>query len=396
MKSVHRRGTSPLLALIASATIVVLATIVPLGASVSGAQTIAQTKSEVANLSAQLAREQKSSEVAANAYDAAKGQLANLTANIITLRARERAEQTVVSTTTHHLVNAVVQSYVFGTSTAQAVSLFNQNVNSAGAREVFDSLVVGNLNALRSKLDAQRDQLFREINQVAAQQAHARLETANLQSLLSENIAAADQTRQTLTVVTAALRSQIIQYEVSAGAAAARVRDTSAEASAVAAASSIGGQPAANLVLAAIAANTPPVVTNLISGSPAGSAAGEAAVTYAEKQIGVPYVWGGETSGLGFDCSGLVQWAWAQAGYATPRTTEAQWAALPHVPLNQLQPGDLLYYFNLDGDNAVDHVVMYVGSGPWGTNTIVAAAYTGTNISLAPMFTGGLIGAARP
>src|ERR1019366_10446852 len=98
MKSVHRRGTSPLLALIASATIVVLATIVPLGASVSGAQTIAQNKSEVANLSAQLAREQKSSEVAANAYDAAKGQLANLTANIITLRARERAEQTVVST----------------------------------------------------------------------------------------------------------------------------------------------------------------------------------------------------------------------------------------------------------------------------------------------------------
>src|ERR1019366_7902630 len=118
-----------------------------------------------------------------------------------------------------------------------------------------------------------------------------------LQNLLSENLAAADQTRQTLTVVTAALRSQIIQYEVSAGAAAARVRDTSAEASAVAAASSIGGQPAATWVLPAIAANTPPVVTNLISGSPAGSASGEAAVTSAENQIGVPYVWGGETPG---------------------------------------------------------------------------------------------------
>lgn len=396
MKSVHRRGTSPLSALILSAAIVVLSTLVPLDTTLSGAQSIAQTKVEIANLSAQLARQQKSSEVTANAYDATKGQLVSLTASTITLQARERAERAVVSTTTGHLVNAVVQSYVFGTSTAQAVALFDQNVNSAGAREVFDSLVVGDLNALRAKLDAQRAQLFSEISQVATQRAHASVEATNLQNLLSQNIASADQTRQTLTVVTAALRSQIIQYEVSAGAAAARVRDTSSEASAVAAASSIGGQPAANLVLAAIAANTPPVVTNVISGSPAGSASGEAAVTNAERQIGVPYVWGGETAGLGFDCSGLVQWAWAQAGYAMPRTTEEQWASLPHVPLNQLQPGDLLYYYNLDGDNLVDHVVMYVGSGTWGTNTIIAAAYTGTNISLAPMFTGGLIGAARP
>jgi cell wall-associated NlpC family hydrolase len=64
--------------------------------------------------------------------------------------------------------------------------------------------------------------------------------------------------------------------------------------------------------------------------------------------------------------------------------------------LNQLRPGDLLYYYNLDGDNTVDHVVMYVGSGTWGTNTIIAAAYTGTNIATAPIFTFGLVGAARP
>jgi cell wall-associated NlpC family hydrolase len=396
MKSVRCRGTSPLTALIASAAIAVFSTLVPLGTTLSGAQSIAQTKAEIANLSAQLARQEKSSETTANAYDAAKVRLASLSANIVTLQARERVERAVVSTTTHQLVNAVVQSYVFGTSTAQAVALFNQNVNSSGARQVFDSLVVGNLNALRTKLDAQRARLFTEISQVSAQRAHANVETANLENLLAQNIAAADETRQTLNVVTAALRSQIIQYEVAAGAAAARNRDTSAEASAVAAASSVGGQPAANLVLAAIAANTPPVVTNLISGSPAGSAAGEAAVAWAEKQIGVPYVWGGETADVGFDCSGLVQWAWAQAGYAMPRTTEEQWAALPHVPLNQLQPGDLLYYYNLDGDSAVDHVVMYVGTGPWGSNTIIAAAYTGTNISFAPIFTGGLIGAARP
>lgn len=396
MKSVHRRGTFPLSALLASATIVVISTLVPLGTPVSGAQSITQTKTEIANLSAQLSRQEKSSEVTANAYDAAKSQLQTLTRNIITLQTREREERVVLALTTKSMVKAVVQSYVFGTSTSQTIAVFNQDVTSSDARSVFESLVVDNLNALRAKLNAQRAQVFAAISQVSTKRAQANVETANLQNLLASNIAAADQTRTTLSVVTAALKTQIIQYEVAAGAAAARAGDTGAEASAVQAASVVGGQTAANKVLAAIAANTPPVVTNLVSGTPAGSAQGEAAVYWAERQEGVPYVWGGETAGVGFDCSGLVQWAWGKVGFSIPRTTEEQWAALPHVPLNQLRPGDLLYYLNLDGDNAVDHVVMYVGSGPWGTNTIIAAAYTGTNISLAPIFTAGLIGAARP
>jgi cell wall-associated NlpC family hydrolase len=110
----------------------------------------------------------------------------------------------------------------------------------------------------------------------------------------------------------------------------------------------------------------------------------------------VPYVWGGETPGVGFDCSGLVQWAWGKAGIAIPRTTETQWPAMEHVSLNKLQPGDLLFYYNLDGDHEVDHVVMYVGSGPYGTSTIIAAAHTGTNVGYEPLFTFGLVGAARP
>jgi cell wall-associated NlpC family hydrolase len=126
------------------------------------------------------------------------------------------------------------------------------------------------------------------------------------------------------------------------------------------------------------------------------TAQGLAAVKNAEHEIGVPYVWGGETPGVGFDCSGLVQWAWGKAGISIPRTTETQWPSMLHVALTDLQPGDLLFYYNLDGDDEVDHVVMYVGSGPWGVDTTIAAPYTGTDVSLAPLFTSGLIGAARP
>jgi len=121
-----------------------------------------------------------------------------------------------------------------------------------------------------------------------------------------------------------------------------------------------------------------------------------AAVQAAVSQLGVPYVFGGEETGVGFDCSGLVQWAWAQAGVSIGRTTETEWPSLTHVPLNALQPGDLLFYYNLDGDNQVDHVVMYTGSGPYGTDTVIQAPFTGSTVSYSPIFTAGLIGAARP
>ena len=121
-----------------------------------------------------------------------------------------------------------------------------------------------------------------------------------------------------------------------------------------------------------------------------------AAVQAAVSQLGVPYVFGGEQPGVGFDCSGLVQWAWSQAGISIPRTTETEWPALTHVSLDALQPGDLLFYYNLDDDNQVDHVVMYAGSGPYGTDTVIQAPFTGSTVSYSPIFTEGLIGAARP
>ena len=67
-----------------------------------------------------------------------------------------------------------------------------------------------------------------------------------------------------------------------------------------------------------------------------------------------------------------------------------------HVPLDALEPGDLLFYYNLDGDSTIDHVVMYVGSGPYGSQTIIQAPYTGADVQYAPLFTEGLVSAGRP
>jgi cell wall-associated NlpC family hydrolase len=84
----------------------------------------------------------------------------------------------------------------------------------------------------------------------------------------------------------------------------------------------------------------------------------EKAVAFVFAQLGCPYSYGATgPCSVGFDCSGLVMSAWAAAGISIPRDTYSQWAALPHVSLSDLQPGDLVYY------NGIGHVAMYVGGG---------------------------------
>ncbi len=379
--------------LAASAAAIALVVATPPSA---GAGSIAQTRAEIANLTSRLAAQQRLAETTANAFDAAKVAFAQITDNIHHLRGREKVKRRAIAETSRKMTAAVVRAYVLGSADAQILALFNQSVTTSDARKVYQDQAIGDLAAIQLRYEREKRSLDSTLAQVAAQRALKQSQERTMASLLAQNSRNESATRTTLAVVTQTLRHQIITYEVSAGAASARIGDVSGEQAAVAAASAVGGQAAANLVLAAIRAATPPQIIGTVSGSPAGSAAGHAAVAAAVSQIGVPYVWGGETPGQGFDCSGLVQWAWAQAGYTIPRTTEVQWPGLQHVPLNSLQPGDLLFYYNLDGDHLVDHVVMYVGSGPYGTDTIIAAAYPGTRINYAPLFTFGLIGAARP
>jgi cell wall-associated NlpC family hydrolase len=122
------------------------------------------------------------------------------------------------------------------------------------------------------------------------------------------------------------------------------------------------------------------------------------AVSYAEAQLGKPYLFGG-TGPAAFDCSGLVMMAYRAANVVIPRTSEEQWALLPHVAAAKVLPGDLVFFAGADGTpKSPGHVGLVIGK-----NTMIEAYATGTPIRVSafgtPQSAAGLavvVGYAQP
>ncbi len=101
-------------------------------------------------------------------------------------------------------------------------------------------------------------------------------------------------------------------------------------------------------------------------------------MSWALSQIGTPYVWGGETPGVGFDCSGLVQAAYAVAGVALPRVAQDQYDSTPKLgPGAALAPGDLVFFGG--GPDSIDHVGLFVGI-VGNQDVMVDAPHTGADV----------------
>ncbi len=112
----------------------------------------------------------------------------------------------------------------------------------------------------------------------------------------------------------------------------------------------------------------------------------QAVLSAARSQIGVPYEWGAESPGSAFDCSGFTQWAFSRAGISIGRDTYAQWASGRHVPLSQMQPGDLIFF------NGQEHVGIYIGNGQF-----IHAPHSGSSVRVNAVPDGMSVdGAVRP
>jgi cell wall-associated NlpC family hydrolase len=117
---------------------------------------------------------------------------------------------------------------------------------------------------------------------------------------------------------------------------------------------------------------------------PVKSGAGTAVAT-AAAQIGKPYEWAAEGPDS-FDCSGLTMYAWEKAGVSLVHSSQAQYASLPHVPRDKLQPGDLVFF-----GSPIHHVGIYEGGG-----IMINAPETGANVRRDSIGRADYAGAARP
>jgi cell wall-associated NlpC family hydrolase len=149
---------------------------------------------------------------------------------------------------------------------------------------------------------------------------------------------------------------------------------------------------------------TPAGVRQIARDLPHGSGMGAVAARAALKWIGTPYSWGGGNPAgpslgiaqgahtVGFDCSGLVTYAWARAGVPLTHYATAQYNAGPHPARNQLRPGDLVFFaHNPSNPSTIHHVGIYIGNGQ-----MVEAPFTGARVRISPAFRPDYAGATRP
>jgi cell wall-associated NlpC family hydrolase len=107
---------------------------------------------------------------------------------------------------------------------------------------------------------------------------------------------------------------------------------------------------------------------------PADASKGAQVVAIAMQYLGIPYVWGGASPSQGFDCSGLTMYVYAQIGISLPHYAAAQYQLGVPVSMDQLQPGDLVFFRGLG------HMGMYIGGG-----NFIHAPHTGDVVKISPL-----------
>jgi len=365
---------------------------------------ISTDQARVNSIEASLAEEEQQSALLDDRYDTAVEAEQNAQAQLAVISTKLVQTKTQVDADKRRLTSDAIKAYVYGTPQSQVTSLFTSSADLGDARTQYTKQIVGDLNSARQALETSETELSSQQSQQQNLASEAQSQANQARLLAEQNQQAASAAQATLATVKGQLAQEVLQAAVvqaqqkaAAAAQSGNGGDAGGAQAAAAVAAAVGGTAgAASAAGAANQAGGGVTPSGPVGGSTAGTNQGRVAANAAVSQLGVPYIWGGETPWQGFDCSGLVQWAWSQSGVWIPRTTETQWAALPHVSLAALEPGDLLFYYDLDGDNQVDHVVMYVGSGPWGSQTVIQAPSFGSTVSYSPIWSAGLIGAARP
>ncbi len=392
IRLLHLLRLLPVAGLLAVAVPVAIST-----ASAGATGSLSAEQAKAAEIEAEIQQTGQQIDALDQRYEAALEKKASIDSQIGATEEQIRRSTGKIANDKVVLHKAAIEAYVSGGTSAAADALFSTNQTSAMDSSVYSQVLTGNLNTSMAdlhtaiaQLDAQRQTLRSEDTQAAQAVTTARDAYQKGQTLeVQENAALAQ--------VKGEIASLIAQQQAAAEAAAqaaARAALAAAAAQAAARAQLAAAAPAPTSTTTTTTTTTTATATATATPTatspppPAADGAGGQAVQAAETQLGVPYVWGAEDPGGGFDCSGLTAWAWGQEGVYLPHYSGAQMADSTPVPISDLQPGDLLFY----GPGGSVHVAMYVGGG-----MMIEATFPGTVVRIDPVrFGTTFAGAGRP
>ncbi|MEY2402986.1 MAG: peptidoglycan DL-endopeptidase CwlO, partial [Acidimicrobiaceae bacterium] len=226
-----------------------------------------------------------------------------------------------------------IDAYVHGTDANSAAMAVSTDLTDLGQREGYLSAASGNRQQLIDQLRATEEDVNIQIGQLNDAQAQAEAKQKDLTDRKASAANAEAQQKQLLSqaqgeLATLVKAAQAKKAADAAAAAAARAKSSSG--------SSTGGNFG------------PPPSVNGGAG---------AAIAEAKRHLGAPYQWGAAGPDS-YDCSGLTMVAWRAGGVSLPHYSGAQYSSTTHIPMSEIQPGDLIFY-----ESPGSHVALYIGGG---------------------------------
>jgi cell wall-associated NlpC family hydrolase len=365
-------------------------------APVASADTIAAKRQEANRVFHQIVQSQQQLESVVQQYDQATEQLHTTQAAIRFNKSRLYAAKRNLRSAQTDLEGALVAAYKQGEPDAlqavlasKSLSQMMDEIDLMKRATHFNASTVARVHRYKSEVVKRQN--------VLAHERTRRTRVVKVQRARKLQITyAIQQQESTLASVKADIRQLIIQRQ-QAERAAARAR-------ALAASRMLASEQAANQqsqtsglttglgaqadAQAAADVGAPAASSSdATQAAPPASSAGAQAAQIALGEQGIPYVFGG-SSPSGFDCSGLVMWAYGQLGISLPHFTGSLWNSGTHVSQDQLEPGDLVFF------HGESHVGIYIGNGEF-----VHAPHTGDVVKVSSLseswYSGGYDGAVR-
>jgi cell wall-associated NlpC family hydrolase len=370
--------------------VVVASLVVPLTVQSggAGADTVGTARAQVAALLAQLNADNLRESQLTESYDQARIHLQQVDANLASAKSQLGQTGTQLVGARDRVRDMAIQSYMEGGVAGQLSLLIPNSAKEIAVRGTYVEAATGSTNDAIDALRAARIELGQKQTSLAATEAQASQAVSQLADAQSAASASAVQTAAAYNRALATLGRVELEAAEAQQEAANRARIAAELAANRASSVSNNGAP---LIVASSGGSSEFSSPGLGSGTvgvatnPPPSAGAQAAISYAEQELGKPYEWGGGGP-YSFDCSGLTAWAWGHAGYPLAHSSEDQYYDTTHVSVSQLEPGDLVFY-----GYPPHHVGIYVGNGE-----MIDALHSGTNVEYDSIYIeSDLIGGGR-